>query len=168
MTIANDMKFHTALGTPATPAPASSTDPDASPKPLPKALGWLDGALKNAVEAVGQRYLERLTATGGTLQKSLTAVPDRMQRAAEQARLVLQLLEDVQSGSYRELHWYSLPVAAAALLYAVSPADIVPDALPWLGVLDDVVVVALAVRLLQSDLRAYCRFKGYPEERYFP
>jgi hypothetical protein len=50
MAIANDVKFHTALGI---PAPASSTDPDASAKPLPKALGWLEGALKNAVQGVG-------------------------------------------------------------------------------------------------------------------
>src|SRR5688572_17788229 len=120
MAIANDVKFQTALGTPAS---ASSTDPDASAKPLPKALGWLEGALKSAAQAVGQRYLQRLPGARGTLHDSLTAVPDRMQLAAEQARLVLQLLDDVQSGSYRELHWYSLPVAAAALLYAVSPAD---------------------------------------------
>jgi len=34
---------------------------------------------------------------------------------------------------------------AAAVGYAVSPVDVVPDRIPVLGVLDDVVVVALAV-----------------------
>jgi uncharacterized membrane protein YkvA (DUF1232 family) len=53
------------------------------------------------------------------------------------------------------------------LLYAASPTDIVPDVLPALGVLDDVAVIAAAVRILQAELRAYCRFKGYPEDQYF-
>jgi hypothetical protein len=29
------------------------------------------------------------------------------------------------------------------------------------------VVLTLAMRFLESDLRAYCRFKGYPEAEYF-
>jgi uncharacterized membrane protein YkvA (DUF1232 family) len=165
MATPHDLEFEPAPGA-QTSAPSSAHG--GSAQPLPWARVWLGGALRNAAESVGRRYLQRLTGAGGSLRQSLTAVPDRMQLAAQQARLVLELLEDVQNGTYRELRWYSLPVAAAALLYAVSPADLVPDALPWVGVLDDVAVVALAVRLLRNDLRAYCRFKGYPEERYFP
>jgi uncharacterized membrane protein YkvA (DUF1232 family) len=127
---------------------------------------WVGHSLKQATGALGQRYLSRLTGVPD-LMKSVTAVPDRMQRTANQTRLVLQLLEDVRHGTYHDLSWYSVPVAAAALLYAVSPADVIPDAIPLLGAIDDVVLVALAVRLLQRDLRAYCRFKGYPEEQYF-
>ena len=137
-------------------------------EPAPLALRhWLERAVKGASEAVGQRYLHRLGGGQGTLRESMSAVPERLQRAAQQSRLVLELLDDVRSGAYRELSWYSVPVAAAALLYTVNPADIVPDALPFLGSLDDVALLALAVRLLRHDLRAYCRFKGYPEGQYF-
>jgi uncharacterized membrane protein YkvA (DUF1232 family) len=44
---------------------------------------------------------------------------------------------------------------------------VVPDVLPVLGSLDDVVLLALAVRVLRNDLREYCRFKGYSEEQFF-
>jgi uncharacterized membrane protein YkvA (DUF1232 family) len=127
---------------------------------------WVGGSLKTATEALGQRYLSRLTGIPD-IRQSVSALPDRMQRTANQTRLVLELLGDVRNGTYRELSWYSVPVAAAALLYAVSPADVIPDAIPLLGAIDDVMLVALAVRVLQRDLRAYCRFKGYPEEQYF-
>jgi uncharacterized membrane protein YkvA (DUF1232 family) len=147
--------------TPETPSDTNGFHAIAKPR------DWLERALKNVAQAVGQRYLERLTATGGQIKESLGLVPDRIQRTSQQSRLVLELIDDVRAGTYREIHWYSLPIAAAALLYAVSPADLLPDALPALGFFDDVAVLAVAVRVLQGELRAYCRFKGYSEEQYF-
>jgi uncharacterized membrane protein YkvA (DUF1232 family) len=38
------------------------------------------------------------------------------------------------------------------LLYLVSPLDLIPDALPIIGVLDDLVLLPLAVRWLLSKL----------------
>jgi uncharacterized membrane protein YkvA (DUF1232 family) len=134
------------------------------PQPL---RHWLERAVKGASEAVGQRYLQRLGSVQGTLRESTSGIPDRIQRVAQQSRLVVELLDDVRAGTYRDLSWYSVPVAAAALLYAVNPADVVPDAFPFLGGFDDVALLALAVRLLRRDLRAYCRFKGYSEAQYF-
>jgi uncharacterized membrane protein YkvA (DUF1232 family) len=127
---------------------------------------WVGRSLMAASEALGDRYLRRLTGVPD-LKQSATALPDRMRRTANQTRLVLELLEDVRNGAYHGFSWYSVPVAAAALLYAVSPADVIPDVIPLLGGIDDIAIVAVAVRLLQRDLRAYCRFKGYPEEEFF-
>jgi uncharacterized membrane protein YkvA (DUF1232 family) len=58
-------------------------------------------------------------------------------------------------------------IAAGALLYSVSPGDIVPDALPVLGQLDDALVVGLAMRLIRRDLQRYIEHKGYAVEKYF-
>jgi uncharacterized membrane protein YkvA (DUF1232 family) len=156
MTITNDSKVFD--GTTGARAGASG--------PGERARHWFGRSLVTASEALGQRYLRRLTGIPD-LERSVRAVPDRMQRTAQQTRLVLELLQDVRNGAYHELSWYSVPVAAAALLYAVSPADVIPDVIPVLGGIDDVVLIALAVRLLQRDLRAYCRFKGYSEDQYF-
>lgn len=38
------------------------------------------------------------------------------------------------------------------LLYLVSPIDLIPDTLPLLGVVDDLVIVPFAIRLLLSRL----------------
>ena len=44
--------------------------------------------------------------------------------------------------------------AAVALivLYVVSPIDLIPDVVPFLGVMDDVVLVPLAIRFILSRL----------------
>jgi uncharacterized membrane protein YkvA (DUF1232 family) len=133
----------------------------------PPVREWLGRSVVKATEALGQRYLARLAGVRGNLNQSLQAIPERMHRSAHQAQLVLELLDDVTSGAYRDVRWYSVTVAAAAMLYAVSPADVIPDVLPLVGAFDDVALIALAVRLLRRDLVKYCRYKGYPEEQYF-
>lgn len=186
MTIANDATSHASFGASSGPANGSgssngsaaaagdngeSTAERASAGEAgpgrPKVREWLGRSVMRATEALGQRYLARLAGVRGNLSQSLDAIPQRMHQAARQAQLVLELLDDVRSGAYREVRWYSVTVAAAAMLYVVSPADIIPDVLPLVGAFDDVALIALAVRLLRRDLVDYCRFKGYPEGQYF-
>jgi len=51
----------------------------------------------------------------------------------------------------------------AAIAYAVSPVDLIPDFIPVIGHLDDVVVLPvliwLAVRLIPKDVMAECRMQ---------
>jgi uncharacterized membrane protein YkvA (DUF1232 family) len=49
--------------------------------------------------------------------------------------------------------WFRWGLALVAL-YLVSPIDIVPDFIPFLGVVDDLVVVPMAIRWLLSRLPA--------------
>jgi uncharacterized membrane protein YkvA (DUF1232 family) len=49
--------------------------------------------------------------------------------------------------------WFKLGVALAAL-YLISPVDLLPDFVPFLGVADDLVLVPLALRWLLERLPA--------------
>ncbi|WP_069882901.1 YkvA family protein [Bosea sp. BIWAKO-01] len=57
--------------------------------------------------------------------------------------------------------WHAKALAAAVAAYALSPIDLIPDFIPILGYLDDLLIVpagiALAVRLIPSDLMAEFR-----------
>lgn len=71
------------------------------------------------------------------------------------------LLWTLVRGDARQL-WFALrhPAAPAWLkwstallaLYVISPIDIIPDALPLIGVVDDLVLVPLAIRWLLKRL----------------
>jgi len=56
----------------------------------------------------------------------------------------------------KRVPWYAKAVAIMTAAYALSPIDLVPDFVPVLGYLDDVVIVpagiALAVHLIPPDL----------------
>ena len=115
----------------------------------------------------GSPKLERLFRDRMAILTELRSIPDRMQRVTNQARLVMELADDFRSGRYREISWFSVAIAAASLVYAVSPGDVVPDVVPGLGALDDMVVLTLAMRLIEKDLRAYATWKSYRLEEYF-
>ena len=73
----------------------------------------------------------------------------------------LTLLWTVLRGDARQL-WFALrhPLAptwlklgtALIVLYVLSPVDLVPDVIPFFGVVDDLVLVPLAIRFLLKRL----------------
>jgi uncharacterized membrane protein YkvA (DUF1232 family) len=54
--------------------------------------------------------------------------------------------------------WYVKATAACVAAYALSPIDLIPDFVPVLGYLDDVIIIplgiALAARMMPADLMA--------------
>jgi uncharacterized membrane protein YkvA (DUF1232 family) len=57
--------------------------------------------------------------------------------------------------------WYAKLLVGAVVAYALSPIDLIPDFIPVLGYLDDLVIVPLgiaaAVRLVPAEVLADCR-----------
>jgi uncharacterized membrane protein YkvA (DUF1232 family) len=68
--------------------------------------------------------------------------------------------------AYRDprVPWYAKVVAACVVGYALSPIDLIPDPIPVLGYLDDLVIVPLGVllarRLIPEAVLAECREKA--------
>ncbi|MBI4726050.1 DUF1232 domain-containing protein [candidate division TA06 bacterium] len=61
--------------------------------------------------------------------------------------------------------WYAKAVAVATVAYAISPIDLIPDFIPVIGYLDDLLLVplgiALSVRLVPADIMEECRQKTH-------
>jgi uncharacterized membrane protein YkvA (DUF1232 family) len=57
--------------------------------------------------------------------------------------------------------WYARLLASAVAAYALSPIDFIPDFIPVLGYLDDLILIPagilLAVRLIPAPVLAACR-----------
>ncbi len=60
--------------------------------------------------------------------------------------------------------WHARAFAACVVGYAFSPIDLIPDVIPVLGYLDDLVLVplgvALALRMIPPEVMAECREKA--------
>lgn len=63
-----------------------------------------------------------------------------------------------------DVPWYAKLCTAAVIGYALSPIDLIPDFIPVLGYLDDLVVIPLgillAVRLIPSNVMEECRVQA--------
>lgn len=57
--------------------------------------------------------------------------------------------------------WYAKLCAAGIVAYAFSPIDLIPDFIPVLGYLDDLIILPLAIlavrRMIPPDVLAECR-----------
>lgn len=60
--------------------------------------------------------------------------------------------------------WHAKATAAFVAAYALSPIDLIPDFIPILGYLDDLILVplgiALALRMVPKDVMAACRARA--------
>lgn len=64
--------------------------------------------------------------------------------------------------------WYAKLLLAAIVAYAVSPIDLIPDFVPVVGLLDDLVLlplaIALALRMIPRAVIAECRARAVVNE----
>jgi uncharacterized membrane protein YkvA (DUF1232 family) len=75
-----------------------------------------------------------------------------MSRLIEELKASLRLIRAYASGEYRQVSWESMVLIVAAVLYVVSPIDVIPDFIPVIGYLDDVTVVSFALRIVREEL----------------
>ncbi|SHK97150.1 YkvA family protein [Rhodothermus profundi] len=61
---------------------------------------------------------------------------------------------------YRLVPWHSLLYGVAALAYFVNPADLLPDMLVGLGLVDDAAVIAAVARAIRSDLDRFRQWEA--------
>ena len=88
-----------------------------------------------------------------------------LERLKERAR---QLKEETYAlylaARHPQTPWYAKLLVAGIVAYALSPIDLIPDFIPVLGYLDELVLVplgiALAIRLIPPPVLAECRTRA--------
>lgn len=69
------------------------------------------------------------------------------------------MIKDYLAGNYREVPFRTIAGLAAALIYVLSPLDLIADFIPFIGFADDVAVFALAIKVAGPDLEKYRAWK---------
>jgi uncharacterized membrane protein YkvA (DUF1232 family) len=68
---------------------------------------------------------------------------------------MIRLIRAYHQLEYRDISAQNLLVLVAAIIYFVSPFDVIPDSVPILGNIDDAFVVRLAMKSVGADLDAF-------------
>ena len=69
--------------------------------------------------------------------------------------LMILLIKSYTKKEYTEIPYRSIIVIIIALIYLLSPIDIIPDVIPFAGYIDDVAVLGLALKFVYEDLEKY-------------
>lgn len=99
-----------------------------------------------ALEAIGRKLDESLSSNS----QGLEAYIDDLKLAYEMLRAPDFTIEK-----------NTKIVLIIALLYVVSPIDLIPDGIPFIGVLDDVLVAGYAMKQTAFELERYRKFKHH-------
>lgn len=116
-------------------------------KPFAQARSKAEGYINNKekLAELVQEAADKAVATGskplGEIWEQLTAA--------------FRLLKAYANGSYRQVPWSSIVMIVASLLYFVMPADLVPDFLFAIGLMDDAALLAYTLKTLSDDLTQF-------------
>jgi uncharacterized membrane protein YkvA (DUF1232 family) len=86
-------------------------------------------------------------------QKVVNSAP--LKRFINDVRLLTSMIKDSFSGAYKHLPVWVIGSVVFALLYVLSPIDLIPDFIPVIGLLDDAVVLGLCLALAEKDIQKY-------------
>ncbi|MET3558022.1 uncharacterized membrane protein YkvA (DUF1232 family) [Streptococcus rupicaprae] len=122
---------------------------------------------KKALEAMQSRYkkAEEILKDDAKMEPFLAKLEQKIARipfVREEIKAIPILIAMVRSywkGDYRKVPTKTIIAIISALLYFLSPIDVVPDWIPFLGQLDDVIVIGTCWKLVHNDIDAYRKWK---------
>ncbi|HEU5449226.1 MAG TPA: DUF1232 domain-containing protein [Acidimicrobiia bacterium] len=105
---------------------------------------------------------ERLVHNPRELLTLLTRAERRLDRVnvgrltpiKKDVQTLLRLMRAYGEGRYREVSGKNLALAGLAIMYLVSPLDVLPDFLPG-GFFDDAAVIGFVVKKIRNELVAF-------------
>lgn len=75
-------------------------------------------------------------------------------------KLMINLVIDYVKGDYKDVPWNIIAAITGAIIYFVSPIDVIPDFIPVVGYADDLAVIKFALDIAGDDLKKYKQWKN--------
>ena len=99
--------------------------------------------------------LENLKADSDVAEKKSSFLGEQL----ETFKIMWALLQDYWNGDYTAVPWKLIAAIGFAVAYLVSPIDVIPDPIPFLGYADDAALFALTLAAFKSEIDAYKEWK---------
>ena len=106
----------------------------------------------------------RLRALADRASGKLAVHRDTVGELRTDVPVLVRFVRAYLRGDYRKIPWRSLVLATGALVYFVTPADMIPDVLAGVGFLDDAAVLAYVVKSLRDHLDAFAAWEAGGDE----
>lgn len=117
-----------------------------------------DAFVENQGKKMNQKDLTEVLENEKQIDNKL-ARSGMLEKYTELGKLMLNMLKDYRKGIYKQVPWFTIGAIVFTLLYVLNPFDIVPDFVPGLGYIDDLSVITIALRFVETDLHKYLDWK---------
>jgi len=85
---------------------------------------------------------------------------DVISKLFEDLKLLFEVVGAWMKGTYKEIPYTTIVAIFGALLYFISPIDVIPDFIPVIGYIDDALVIGLTIKAISHDLEKYKEWKS--------
>lgn len=110
--------------------------------------------LAKKTEQVTDKDLQKVLAKEDKITQKVKGAGS-LEEHLETVKLMFALIKAYWSGEYRQIPWFTIAAIVAALLYVLSPLDLIPDFIPVIGLMDDAMVLAACLKLVKKDLAQF-------------
>lgn len=113
----------------------------------------------------GYKQAEVLISEPEKLEKFLTELEEKLKvipKVGNTLAIIPEMISMIRSyvkKEYTEIPLGTILASLSALIYVVSPIDVIADAIPAVGYIDDAIVVATCLKLINSDVEKYREWK---------
>lgn len=101
---------------------------------------------------------DKLEKTLKRLEEKLKTIPVLGEKFAK-VPVMVSMVRSYIKKEYMEVPIGTIVAIVSAVIYIVSPVDLVPDIVPGAGYIDDAFVVAACLKLVESDIDEYTEWK---------
>jgi uncharacterized membrane protein YkvA (DUF1232 family) len=119
--------------------------------------------VKKGAKRVTEKDVAEIVEKADTIERRFNR-DGPMGRLVEDGQLFLSLVKDYWRREYRHVPRWTLTAVVFTLLYVLNPMDLIPDALPGIGLVDDAAVLSVALLMVEQDLYDYKGWKTQQDE----
>lgn len=116
--------------------------------------------LTTSAASIAPADVTSLVARAAAIREHLAEDRAEHPDLAHRARIALHLLADHARGECPQIPYQTVSLLATALLYYLTPVDVIPDFIPHVGKSDDAVMLDIAWRLAGPGVQRYLDWKG--------
>ena len=78
---------------------------------------------------------------------------------SEDLMLFMSLIKDYYKGDYRKIPFRTISAGMVGAIYTLNPIDLIPDSIPFIGYIDDALVLKFCLKQARKDLQKYKSWK---------
>lgn len=102
-----------------------------------------------------KKKVQELVKNSAEKIKTVIEKNENLKEFVDQVGLMIRMIKAQFSGEYKDFPWKSTVMVAGALLYFLTPLDLIPDFIPGLGLTDDAAVVYWVYQNIKEDIEKF-------------
>ena len=102
--------------------------------------------------------LEYLIGKEGKLKEKLED-SSYLEPFSDDLMLFMSLVKDYYKGDYRKIPFKTISAGVVGAIYTLNPIDLIPDSIPFIGHIDDALVLRFCLKQANKDLQKYKAWK---------